>query len=992
MSEIRNEDPDRDPDKFLHCINETIEVFRRCDDTDSYGVAILLKMELSENTEELNLAWNAFKRSKPENLTGIVECAAKLIQLDKLDNFKRLEAMMKGIGHAFSVCKTLLEPNSRYNLEKVISYNRFYGLHHVSESTFEIFPSERPFLLELVSRPSKMKQLFRKKLVQLPKSEVYENLVDVYVRRLAEWIKVVAKKLGDLRNKHVVCKTYAIGSECTERDADSTPCTMLHQSQTAENHKIMIQLDVLMVELESIILSEANNMPPNTSGTVKDILREMTKEGEKDFEYKACFCLWNDLVPVTGHPVHAGDDSRTLLTYICEKDRVQKHLKFFILDQWKSARFSKSDETLDCRAVKETDVFLVFEFLYHLFGLHEGKNTLNKSPVKEMRALEGKLDKEILRHKGGARFQTSSSFFKYSIVMSPEDRSMNVECIAHRFSDAYELISERNDPFEAVIKFNKFMNLLDSRRSIGMFPNLDAYIMWVEFYTTVAFLLVAKLKNNLFPNLLMVVPNNYLHLLSFISATFPNKRNIHDIISGWTIKKKEDTRALKLIQDRLTYIACGVSGHNQRVQIFDHVLMRCQREPHMYGLLERIIVLALTFVSNVGQTTTLETEFNIMKLLAHVHLAQDAPERLRKLVDDIKSTEGIRDIVKVLSGFVKARERNEDMVLCNWVQEQRGKDKIEVLPLKSDSDELFADEFLHEETADAMSDKYYCSGRIDTVPEAVEEQTEEEIQKGKEEKATQKVEERRTHAAKSIQYWYKYILRRRQGTKTEKSNSIDQLFEAVTIDDERCMICGTYFQETLDKDTTDDLMVTVDAKSTVNVGETKNAWGVVQRQHSENAWFKPQENTEDMASKARLQDIRHSHEATDAHYQNVQGLQVLRNKLKEQFAPIYKEIKEFLYSGDLHLENAEYVKSHYDKHQMDIDRMLALSKTIENEAMELYMRRTWSEFGTLQSLIKELESDYNTVKVYVLDMDQHQKQVCETSMYALLLGIPAFNF
>jgi len=174
-------------------------------------------------------------------------------------------------------------------------------------------------------------------------------------------------------------------------------------------------------------------------------------------KFHACRQLWNDLMPSFGHPALIDEESKELVEYL-RRDNVKSHFRHYLLDKWadalKEQKGSGTEKKLKCKAVRETEVFLLFEFGYHLFGLDQGKIKMHLSPVEEMTSLENALDREV-KKKGAWDIQRTKRF--YSLMFHDGKKGVFVKCIAKRFTDAYGLISTRSDPYEAVFQFNKFM-------------------------------------------------------------------------------------------------------------------------------------------------------------------------------------------------------------------------------------------------------------------------------------------------------------------------------------------------------------------------------------------------------------------------------------------------------------------------------------------------------------------------------------------------------
>lgn len=950
---------------FVACMKECIEKFQASTDGDNHGAARLVQVQVSRDPRDLREAWKSFNASKPENEAGLVECTHWLVSTENINDMVIMRTVVRGIGHVLNVSQALLDSRAPKNIEKVVKYDKFYGLYP-SRDSFEIYPNEMPLCLDLLPDKMKPKLYSKHKVLEFPKTEVHAEIARFLLARAITWFEPVQSLLLKWRDECVVCDKYSLGEEC---GAAEKTCPMLHRPKTLEDLKRLVDIDLLMVELEESIFTGVTSVKKKAPEEWKSLLDEVLSEGERDFsvKYQACFTLWKDLLPVDGHPVFIAGESRKLLDYLIANDKVHSHLRRFLLERWRKATSCDKGKILKCSAVRETDVFVTFEFGYHLFGFHSGKRRFDKSPLKEMTSLEYDLDKTISKKKEGIKVRY------FTFMMSPDQYWMNVECIAHRFTDAYELISEKNEPFEAVFKFNKFMNILNSRGNFEFYPKVEFFVMWLEFYVTVAFFLTAKLKARHFPNFLIVIPNSYLSLLQFIGATFTSSRSVAEIISRWTPTRSQDLRGTQLIQDRLRNFAYTISGFEQRVRIMPKILQRCKGDPQLYAVVERLQILAMTLVCNVGKAILPEGELQLMKMLVHVKLDEDAPSRLKHVQEQLKVAEGVRDVVNVLDQLFKERNKNEKLMISSWNQQER--EKIRARTVQSTSTDLFSDEFLNENTLFAMSSKEHFEEKVEQT-DVEDEQTMEEILKGKADKVAQKVEAEKVEAVKVLQKWWRLTLEKRKDKQDIKNASeIDNMFEALQIEDTMCGICGVYFNEILREKKLEAESVIIGAKSVLNKSPTLAEPSSFQRQQSENVWSRPQDTQTEIDDQDMLKEVRERHAVSIGHIENEQEFVSFKKAYKESIEAKLKEISVFLKDPSLKLIDQKYVEKYYDKHQMEIYRMTEKIKQVDMEILDMVQTKSWSNSGRVQQSFTELDTDFRSVLPYVMNVQERLKDV-----------------
>lgn len=965
------------PIEFLQeSLKESFVMYQSCNDNDHYGQVTLLQAKLSRNVESIKFGWKAFLDSKPFlNEAGLVECCDWLVTHGDLRNLQILQSAVRGIGYMFNVCHALLEPNTQSNMERVLKYDHFYGLEPFSQDKLVIHTAEKPMCMEMIKNMFKSKSETKKKDLEVQKTEVHEKIVIFLLNRARNWLKPIEEALKNMRDDTMVCEYYQAGIECPHiGDVDNT-CRNLHSVQTSAGFQKLIAMDLLMIVYEANVHDSAANLWKKCPSAVKVVLEEnyvYDADIDPTIKYPACLLLWNDLMPSAGHPLLVGRESKLLLEYIRKDKEVIVHLKKYLLDTWRM--FTAGDKKLRSNAARETDGYLVFEFGYHLFGFDMGKRMFEYSPKDEMTKLERIFDDEVASR---ANIVKNEKYYTLMMDRYHGGRVVNVTCVAHRFTDAYSLISKNGcDPFEAMMKFSKFQTQLSMRNNTDFhfYPDTKNYLMWLEFYTCVAIFLIAKLRTMNFSDFFFILPSNYFALIEFIQATFPTSgHSVYDSVGRWmpSYHTTEST-----ISDRLKRFSFVVSGHAQGIRILDNIIEECAEDACKYGLLERLLILSMTMVCNVGKSIPPESEISLMSSMSHITLPNKPSKRLENILESVKACKGITDLADVLNHFLKERGKNEELLVCRW---NMGK-KPTIVKTALQNYNLFEASFLNDKTFPAMKGfQEPVMVNVAHVDTDVDDD-QEEIERGRKDKEAQVMKENLNTAVLYVQRVFraKQVLRRlrkEKGSQKESTNVEDSVFEAIKVDDKMCGICRVIFQDKLQERLKLENDVLIGGTSVLNAKSSEaSTWGMSgpQRQVSQElkqpAWGSSQENCVESPElkKLQLKDIRLQHMQEDTHIQKETELTNFKKKYMQEIAPNLKKLKEFLYNSTYNLTSQDYVDKNYPLEQMAIGRMIKKNMLIEKEVQLLLRSRMWSlTAGFIEQKMMELETDFATVKPYV---------------------------
>ena len=787
-SDFPTEIPEFQKKDLLTSMAEGIEMFEACKINDEFGELRLLQAELSMNVTLVKEAWKAFKDSKPvQNEVGLIECSDWLVRHSRLDELDVLRQVVTAIGYTFTACYTLSRPSDIMNMDKVTKYMQLYGLNHYSQNEVVVHPKERPICLPILIGNINAEKY---STYILNREESYATIIKFLLQRAKQWISTIWEILSQMRNKNKVCDRFQASLECPNQTTEENKCIHIHGPLKIENLRALIQIDLLMIELEGDIQAGASRLRSVCPLTVKELVLSFIEEAERDNseKFKACTNLLDDLMPFSGHPSLIADDSDELVKYLRKSNKVLGHMRDFLREQWKIKR--GQGKAYKCLAAKETEIFLLLEFGYHLFEL-DVRRILDPSPIKCLRAFQSDINSEVATVEWFIKGMKHYTLATYSL-----EGKTYIESIANRFFEAYSFMSSNPNPnpYEAVFKFSKFVILQRYRVSVTQLPELHHYAMWLEFFLTVGIILIAKLKTKDFSDFVFILPSNFFALVKFIEATFPNPK-VAQVITGidYFTPPKHYLNATSRLQDRLKYICFGVSGFGHNLNILQEALKLGLGNPHFYAVAERIVILQMVLVLNIGKAMPVECEKSLMKVLSNIQLPPDSPYRLQDLAKYIQhDVKGISDLALGLMSLLKSRQQGEELLVCEW----NPKSEQKLQTTKLESEKLFITTFFNSGTLDAMHNKDTFVDDIQEDTMIEEDLTEEETEQRIQVKQQQEENERKDKAAIKITNFFKRIRAIKKAKQCIDERKMELVygefkqFDSVKVTDKYCGYCG----------------------------------------------------------------------------------------------------------------------------------------------------------------------------------------------------------
>ncbi|KAH3807169.1 hypothetical protein DPMN_135501 [Dreissena polymorpha] len=400
------------------------------------------------------------------------------------------------------------------------------------------------------------------------------------------------------------------------------------------------------------------------------------------------------------------------------------------------------------------------------------------------------------------------------------------------------------------------------------------------------------------------------------------------------------------MQERLKYMANAVAGFYAHLPLMETLLKNSVHNQMMFGGIERLLILAMSLVCNIGKTVDIDNELALMKMMTKMKLHDNAPLRLRRTLERLQNATGITDVAQLLMDVLNYRQRSELLLVCSWQTEN----KMAILAksaLKTSADigGMFDDQFFNAERKSASiqqhkKDSHYFpeadGGETDFEQEndLEEDQTEEEIEKSPREKQEQQLRDRRERAVTTISRWYRKIRDTRQ-SKKDTDTLFDPSFAGIKVDSKSCGICGVYFDMRKNNDNTAEILTLV----------------------------------------------RKEHITTQGHVRNSLELSIFKKTYQDTIEPKLKEIKTFLHDSRLGLFDQSYVESHYAQHQMDIQRLHTLVYQIEKEIQLKINSRKWMHAGLVGMKLKELETNFQSLKSCIGQIQEKLRQENEERDY-----------
>ncbi|XP_061181485.1 TPR and ankyrin repeat-containing protein 1-like [Saccostrea echinata] len=877
------------------------------------GEAAFLRGELTGNREFINKAFGEFSHSRPtRSEAGQLECMHWMVHNSDLMNRTNLQQCIIGMQNLFRVLSVLAKPvneEERYRLQEIFKFFGFYPAEE--ENSLVYYPKQLPRALQIL--PQTSKKDFRCKE---NKMKIQMEISKFLVKRGIEWKRRLEEAITTHRNSRSQCPAFKLGEQCEDKS-----CPYLHVSLTPKSFDLLTEFDMMAVELEMYVDHGAVDViERNEEVGVSCFIPDKFKE-----RYKACDWLLEDLLPVNYHIAKISSDANRAhdllrklkypkLTYV--RKRMIKYLKNLYEEM-------ESSERKD-----NIKVFVMIRFVNHLLNLQ-----LKPKPEDIMFSFEQSMDKECAKRE---ERRMKDWAMKLGLMIDEYEGKTYIRSIARRFCDGYDqIMGFNNDPAEALIQFTKFCVLLSNTGSIELLPHYNHLFLWMEYYTTVAFSLSAKIQNT--PNFFFVIPESFISVVYFIDSTFVHEKGVptFEAIHRHRNWKANDTG---LFQDRLKRLIGILCGFRSKINLVRHIFQsdnpEKQIEDGRFGLAERLLVLLLVFVCNLGKSVFPDVETILMGELCKIKVWEQYPSRLSEALKLVQQADGPADVAKALQNLLSKRE-NDSLRYCVW-DNSVARNGLKNLELKAV--ELNKKFFLEEETLQAMDNPHdVVLNNAETVVQdddmdtkiTMEEKLKidrnrwEQERKEKEDKASRIITEfiRRSILRTKAQVLY-YLVK--DQIKREKDEERMKMFESAQISDSKCGICGVQLQEMAPYQAFPvDRQIFTESQTSQNLQPPSPLQlpqpSINSMQPSpfnrspevlkDNPFAKLLENPfellTDSAPQVSILETREDHERSEKHKEMVKFYQLFRSKFQREISDPLEEVKSFIQKYKLGPEVAE---------------------------------------------------------------------------------------
>ncbi|XP_053381229.1 TPR and ankyrin repeat-containing protein 1-like [Mercenaria mercenaria] len=981
ISRITIADKPQNYDEVKKDLEKALSIFKTCGDRDLSGQVMLLQAKLYNDVRYVMSAGKEFSESRRYiNEAGYVECCNVL--KDFIGNFidkdyrARIKFLLKGADCLFKMCSNLLlKRKSSYidaNVEAHFqAYWEFYGIVQQLHGRLVTFPRTKPLCSKMLQDVSKSNN------IEFPGLENDRNIhmiVHYLLKESKPWLTLVKVTLLEQRDTLQRCRSFQLGRECTNND-----CRMIHAAHKPYTYKDLIETDLLLAEYETYT-NEADGIlrkyRSSYSPTIKAVLGfiKSAKINEND-KYRSCHFILKDLLQETGHPLILAEDSSQFLKPIRTNKLVLKHIKHYLLNRWHDS--ISGGKKIKSKAVYETEVFLLFEFSYHLFHYYTWKFGFKRTPKQEMLNFENTLNSELLKDGNSMAIEEHEQNYTVMITL-PDKNSQNkspfITCVAHWFTDAYEHLTS-GDPFQAVLSFGKFQTLLSQRKlqdrsKAGLYPDVHHYLLWLEFYTSLAFFLIASMKSQVNRECTFILPNNYLALMHFIESTFPKGlMPIKEAISGWAANNKKPLPEIDIF-DRVKGFAFVISGQAQKMKLLKIILKKCQENDSNYVLLERFLILNMTMLCNIGNSVPVVCEEGLVHSAHQILSMSGKSKRLMTILEEEEQFKGIKHIADCPEKFLRSRSFGEKLLAIQWTPQQQG--RYTVLPLDATS---LPSTFLKEKSVEPDVEMQ------DFVEECLQddELTEEETKNTETERYEIHISEAETQEQSAtnidiVSSNYTLLDTYENENKENYASSIqvtsnDIFLDSVWINEQGCYVCGVSFESSCSS-----------KEENENSAETKGSHAMNKLEdfvHTEKHTQRQDSQIDNDTYTEMLVKAKMEHENDPLHFENIVVFKRFKNMYEIRLKPLINLVRDFLENKDYNLSDETYISKHFEKYKEEIQRMKINHDRLETEYREICRERKWSaKQECLDQIAEELQSDMGLIKPYVEEQTllKHDKQ------------------
>ncbi|XP_078333030.1 TPR and ankyrin repeat-containing protein 1-like isoform X2 [Crassostrea virginica] len=964
------------------------------------GEAALLRGELTGNIEFINKAFGAFLKSKPyKSEIGQLECMHWMVHNSDLTNRKNLSQCIFGMQNLFKILSVLAHPEDDQERIRLTEIVKFFGFYHEGdENKLVYYPKQQPRALR--EWPKRRRQDFK---CEEDKLRVQMDIFELLVSRGMEWKKKLEETITTLRNGSHQCPFFKLGEPCSFQTVDdvSPSCPFLHASVNPKNFDILTEYDILAVELELHIHQGAEDVMMQNKDGEFDVSKFIPKEQR----YRACKWLLEDLIPENYHIASILSDPEK---FNCTLRKLRYHKHPYYVRK-RIIRYLKSlyDEMKNGERKDNIKVFVTINFINHLLNLD-----MRPKPDEIMRLFDDVMRKEFLKKQERRMIDWA---MKLGLMVDYDDGRAYVQSIAKRFCDGYDqIMGANNNPSEALIQFTKFCVLLSNTGSPDILPHCNHLLLWMEYFTIVAFCLSAKVRNT--PNFFFVVPESFISVVYFIDATFVQERGVptFEAVQRHRIKNLVEDD-MNLFHERLRKLIGIACGYDSKINLIQHVFQSIRPEKTInekgYGIAERLLVLALVFICNLGKSVRPEIETKLMGELCKLQVMDEYPARLSNALKQVQQAGSPADVADALQTLLSKRE-GDCLQRCIW-DNNRKRNGLQKQQLKTT--ELGKRFLMEEKTLQAMDNPHVfelSKLRIDEdetndLDTQMTEEEKLEKDRNREEKERRDREER---ASKKITDFMKKVIFRLKTKnilklvliqlKKEKFNEKMKVFGSVQITDARCGVCAVDFREmstykaipaepvtSLNRQTSYDSEPSgmFQPSSPVLLPQSGfDSEKQTQTTPSPDAFMENPLIVSKTATKERIKEIRKEHEQSQQHKDKIKHFHHFRHKYNKEISDVLDKVRGFI---QRHKLDTNVVETHF-KEDYNINSFLREMREVENKISYIIRTCDW-ENADIKNEVDKMNGSYHSIKRFVEDKSREIQKRSDKQREATLAKVAA---
>lgn len=731
-------------------VERAMELFEDCNDGNGQAQCLLVLARLNNDEEDAESARELFHSAN--NICGEVDACLALFAILKED-ISRSEVcdfptvFLRGLDRLFNLIMALNKPqNSVAELQRV----------EMCESYFGIFKGDKS---DVRCAFVKSGGLFVS-CVPYSQSEVKVDKVVLNVEtarwRISSYLCNLASKLAQNICQSVessascqpICRRPLVGLSCTLGH-----CKLPHVPFSEELFQELF--DALCHQMHVAALVQSFVDAIGRFDSQRQISQKLLTNDVREF--RACRQLYDLLFPKMGQHISflCKEHVRVLRKNGAIRERLSSYAEFL----WKN--------TKDIHRWQNSDRFMEVSRILELAG-YTGKVSLLLTVEEKAFAARNGFCEGMLTDKQDGGFR---SLFR----LLEEGRR-----VLHVYGDVMN---------SAFFFIRRFVSLIACRSSIPM-PSLANISTIFERQMIACLTLFARLFNDYgYP---VCLPESYLNLIDFWDALYGTDRfpNLMSIVEA-SATRVPSFKGIWQVQRLLEYMVQLLSGQvSRRFNLINGAFSLNAMDRVLSGESERILVLALTILCNYGRGIPTAPCGRLIACLRGVTVHAFLPDRVRKALEALQSTESVKDAVIALQTLLA--ERNESLFSVRWCDRQ-------LLTA-----EVNAASFTLLFSAGSASSHPQAAAVASEPPVDIYSPSEFQMPTGylEEQKKERALEKKREEAAAKIQRWYRQIRRAkskfspRAGDVQERpAFSAEAHFERFKVDSSACSVCGVHFSD-----------------------------------------------------------------------------------------------------------------------------------------------------------------------------------------------------